>query len=308
MMNWLFRKEVFISYSRVDQEFAEWLARRLSPEFAVWLDIWKIEAGKPFPDQITKGLKKSFAGLVILSPDSLKSEPVEDEWITLYRQSFRRGRLLIPIRYRDCEIPAPLKRQQMIDFRDDSNVAREESLGNLKGALRKRQLSLGTVALILLFIFLLPTVMVAIAFPSDRRTRETLRRTQREVQAVEMHLASVTESYRALQNGRRDYKDPDSGEHRLTDIWENGQLIFRDFYAGGRLIARDSFRYINGTVTEKVRTYVDDNQRVYLIDRFTQAGVLTTKRYCLAGPERECEPYVDDMSSPLPSPWLMFYR
>ena len=76
----------------------------------------------------------------------------------------------------------------------------------------------------------------------------------------------------------------------------------------GRLVARDEFRYDDIIVFEKVRTYFDEDQRVFLIDHFTQDGLLTKKRDCPSGPEQPCEIRVVEMRSPLPPPSLMFYR
>jgi hypothetical protein len=107
------KQKVFISYSRKDQDFAKQLAKSLlQVGFGVWLDIEDIPAGVKWSTAIQNALQTSEAMLVILSPDSMSSVNVEDEW----QYFLDRGKTIIPILWRPCEIHFQLSRLQYIDF------------------------------------------------------------------------------------------------------------------------------------------------------------------------------------------------
>lgn len=107
------KQKVFISYSRKDQDFAKQLAKSLLQiGFSVWLDIEDIPAGVKWSTAIQNALQTSEAMLVILSPDSMSSVNVEDEW----QYFLDRGKTIIPILWRPCEIHFQLSRLQYIDF------------------------------------------------------------------------------------------------------------------------------------------------------------------------------------------------
>lgn len=106
----------FFSYSREDSEFALRLAEELKSAGAkVWIDQLDIEPGLRWDEAVDDALNDCPRMLVILSPISLKSENVRDE------VSFALGKQkrVIPILYRECEIPFRLARLQHIDFRTD---------------------------------------------------------------------------------------------------------------------------------------------------------------------------------------------
>ena len=72
---------LFISYSRNDEEFARQLATSLSEMGAdVWIDIEDIPAGMKWSRAIQEGLDSGQLLIVIISPDSMDSRNVEDEW------------------------------------------------------------------------------------------------------------------------------------------------------------------------------------------------------------------------------------
>lgn len=75
------KNHIFISYSRKDIFFAEYLERVLKEEttFKVWRD-YKIEGGDDWAIEIDNALNESFTLLVIVSPDSNKSPNVIYEW------------------------------------------------------------------------------------------------------------------------------------------------------------------------------------------------------------------------------------
>lgn len=109
----LTRPRIFISYSRCDQAFATRLAAHLKENhFNVWLDVFEIQAGKSWARQIGEGLDSSRLMLLVLSPDSLESGNVEDEW----NYFLDKHKPIVPILYRPCEIPYRLFKLQYLDF------------------------------------------------------------------------------------------------------------------------------------------------------------------------------------------------
>jgi hypothetical protein len=175
----------------------------------------------------------------------------------------------------------------------------------LKKSNPKRWTSLQTILTIVTMIMGLPTTIGALnEWTQNISTFPKLKETQQWVQKIEEKMGHFTAPSRApISDGEREYSDPTSGEHSMTDTWSEGRLKFRSFFAGGRLIARDSFQYDKNMVVGKVRVYIDSNNQLFLEDRFTQDGLLTKKIRHPKGQE-----YLDDMRSPLPPPQLIFYR
>src|SRR5215211_7534113 len=100
---------IFISYSREDAEFALKLAKDLrSSGIKLWLDQLDIPPGERWDRAVEEALKACPCLLVILSPAAVVSHNVMDE------VSFGLGenKKILPVRYRDCEIPFRLKRLQ----------------------------------------------------------------------------------------------------------------------------------------------------------------------------------------------------
>lgn len=105
--------DVFISYSRKDEVFARQLAESLSiAELDVWIDVDDIPVGMKWSSAIEKGLQYSQLMIVIITPDSMQSRNVEDEW-----QYFRdKNKPIVPVLRRPAEVHYQLARYQRIDF------------------------------------------------------------------------------------------------------------------------------------------------------------------------------------------------
>jgi len=104
---------IFISYSRTDENFARHLAGDLDRLGAnIWIDVDDIPAGMKWSTAIQEGLDSCEAMIVIISPESMKSRNVEDEW-----QSFLgKNKLLIPVRLRPAKVHYQLQQVQYVDF------------------------------------------------------------------------------------------------------------------------------------------------------------------------------------------------
>jgi ribosomal protein L7/L12 len=106
----------FFSYSRADSEFALKLAEDLKGAGAnVWMDQLDIEPGTPWDRAVEDALTRSPLTLVILSPVAVGSDNVSDE----VSFALSKQKRLIPVLYRECEVPFRLARLQHIDFRAD---------------------------------------------------------------------------------------------------------------------------------------------------------------------------------------------
>jgi hypothetical protein len=112
---------VFISYSRKDERFARQVATALSNRgFDVWIDVEDIPVGMKWSSAIQQGLDTADAMIVVISPDSMASNNVEDEWQYFLDQK----KSVFPVLLRSAKIHFQLSRIQYIDFQSqDFTVA-----------------------------------------------------------------------------------------------------------------------------------------------------------------------------------------
>ena len=89
-------KDIFISYSRRDQEFVARLAADLNEQVAgVWFDQSAIRAGQKWHDEILDGIRECKAFVVVLSPDATQSRYVREELDT----ALSLGKPIFPVIY-----------------------------------------------------------------------------------------------------------------------------------------------------------------------------------------------------------------
>src|SRR5215472_930044 len=106
--------KAFVSYSRADTDFVLRLCQDLrAVEASIWLDKLDIHPGEEWDQAIERGLSECGLMLVVLSPKSVTSQNVLDE----IGYALSRKKPIIPVLYRDCEVPYRLSRIQYIDFR-----------------------------------------------------------------------------------------------------------------------------------------------------------------------------------------------
>ena len=93
-------KDIFISYSRRDQEFVTRLAADLDTQVAgVWFDQSAIQVGQKWHDEIMDGIRECKAFVLVLSPDAAESRYVREE----VNKALELGKPIIPILYRPAE-------------------------------------------------------------------------------------------------------------------------------------------------------------------------------------------------------------
>jgi hypothetical protein len=107
------QRHTFISYSRINKEFAVKLAKELKAAgFPVWLDQLDIPAGARWDDEIEKALRECGIFMTILTPASIASENAKDE----IGYAIDHGKRILPVLLQDCEVPLRLRRFQYVDF------------------------------------------------------------------------------------------------------------------------------------------------------------------------------------------------
>jgi hypothetical protein len=114
------RGAAFLSYCRADSTFALRLAEDLKASGAdVWIDQLDIAPGTLWDRAVQTALSQRQTVLVVLSPSSSCSENVLDE----VSYAIEKKKRVLPILYRECDVPLRLARLQYIDFRNDYNRA-----------------------------------------------------------------------------------------------------------------------------------------------------------------------------------------
>ncbi|MFL6200879.1 MAG: TIR domain-containing protein [Thermoanaerobaculia bacterium] len=110
--------DVFVSYSNEDRPFVTHLVRDLEAAgIQVWLDGSQVEPGDSLPRTVPNGIARSRMFMIVLSPDSVASEWVGFELDLATTREVEEQRKIIPVLYRDCEIPLQLKSKVRADFR-----------------------------------------------------------------------------------------------------------------------------------------------------------------------------------------------
>lgn len=113
--------DIFISYSRRDQEFVTRLASDLDAKVAgVWFDQSDIQLGENWHNEIIEGIRDCKAFVLVLSPDADKSKYVHEE----VNKALELGKTIFPVIYRPAEwsdeFKTLVKDIQTLDLRSGS--------------------------------------------------------------------------------------------------------------------------------------------------------------------------------------------
>lgn len=114
-------KDIFISYSRRDQEFVTRLASDLNAQVTgVWFDQSTIQLGQKWHDEIMEGIDECKAFILVLSPDAVTSKYVRTE----VKTAVELGKTIFPILYRPAKLTGKFKSLvkdiQTLDLRSGS--------------------------------------------------------------------------------------------------------------------------------------------------------------------------------------------
>jgi tetratricopeptide (TPR) repeat protein len=105
--------QVFISYSRRDEAFARRIHEHIQGlGYRVWMDVFDIPVGTRWPDAIDHALNESDIVLGIMSPDSLGSVNVKNEW----DWAIANQRRIVLLMLKACQVPFHYVSLNYIDF------------------------------------------------------------------------------------------------------------------------------------------------------------------------------------------------
>jgi tetratricopeptide (TPR) repeat protein len=112
--------DVFISYNRAQEEWAEGLARRLRDAgLRVWFAPWSLRPGEAWIRGLERGVQESHYFVAVASPEWVEAAwpNLEAQMATLLDPAARAGRI-IPLLHTPCDLPASTAIRQWIDFTD----------------------------------------------------------------------------------------------------------------------------------------------------------------------------------------------
>lgn len=100
------KHDFFVSYSRPDRAWAEWIAWQLEAAgYTTILQAWDFRAGSNWALNMRKATQQSDRMIAVLSPDYLKSENAQAEWASAFAADpAGRERKIIPIRVRPVDL------------------------------------------------------------------------------------------------------------------------------------------------------------------------------------------------------------
>src|SRR5438105_13940671 len=144
-----YRYDLFISYNRADEGWAEQLAARLELEdcrgrkLRVFFAPWDILPGEYITESLEEALPQSRKVGLVVTPEAMRSEWVKIERLVITHIAIEeRGRRLIPLYRRACDkLPALLQGVRAINFEDDAQF--EKGYQELLAVIRDEPLRRG---------------------------------------------------------------------------------------------------------------------------------------------------------------------
>ena len=132
-------KKVFISYSHEDRKFVQELAHALHEAGEdVWWDQWELLPGDSLVKKIfEEGLAKAKAFVVVLSPNSVKSDWVREELDHATIRRIEGVTRVIPVIWQDTEIPPALRSLMWLDMREDFQAGLSRLINAIHGITAK---------------------------------------------------------------------------------------------------------------------------------------------------------------------------
>lgn len=107
-------RNIFLSYSRQCIGFVDDLAHKLQKKgFDIWTDYLSLVPGRPWAEQIDKGLNEAELLLLVVSPESATSRSVEVEW----RHFLEHNKRIILLVFQAVPLPPELAGLEWVDFR-----------------------------------------------------------------------------------------------------------------------------------------------------------------------------------------------
>lgn len=131
------RWDVFVSYAHEDQPWVRVLAENLHQlGLEVFYDEWEVDYGDAVTRRLDEGLRRSRNGVLVISPTAVSRPWVLEEYAALLAGAVQRGQRLIPVLYRDAEMPPMLSNRRWVDLRSKTGDDYLEAVRQLAAALR----------------------------------------------------------------------------------------------------------------------------------------------------------------------------
>ena len=124
--------DIFISYSTEDYAWVAQLTDELEKRgVRVWIDRNRIRPGDNFAEALERGLESSGAVGLVITPRSIASGWVREEYYRAIALSKTQNLRLIPLLVEDAELPGFLSGRQYVDFCSSDHLDFEDSVSRL---------------------------------------------------------------------------------------------------------------------------------------------------------------------------------
>jgi hypothetical protein len=115
--------DIFLCHSSVDKDFVRRLSGHLTRlGVRVWLDEWQVLPGQSLHDSIGSGLADCKYVGVVISPDSVASDWCKKELHQALAQERIRPDSVVPLLWREADMPPFLLDKVYVDFRNEYYV------------------------------------------------------------------------------------------------------------------------------------------------------------------------------------------
>ncbi|MFT3894826.1 MAG: toll/interleukin-1 receptor domain-containing protein [Anaerolineales bacterium] len=122
--------DVFLSHNSKDKQWVIQLKNSLEARgINVWFDSDDIRPGDRFAEALEKGIEESKAVALIISPDSMRSGWVKEEYYRALSLAVNGKLQLIPVFYKNARVPSFLEDRDRVNFSDPTHY--EESINEL---------------------------------------------------------------------------------------------------------------------------------------------------------------------------------
>lgn len=97
--------EFFISYTKADRQWAEWIAWQLEQEgYSVIIQSWDFRPGDNFILAMNAAAASADRTIVVLSPDYFTSRFTPSEWAVAFKKDPKgENGIVLPVQVRDCK-------------------------------------------------------------------------------------------------------------------------------------------------------------------------------------------------------------
>src|SRR5215472_6297512 len=110
--------DVFVSHGSEDKPWVRTLAENLERlGLRVWLDEWQMVPGDVLVHGLDEGILRSRSGVLVCSPEAMVKPWVRAEYAAMMTRAVQGRQRLVPVLYREVELPPLLAARLWVDFR-----------------------------------------------------------------------------------------------------------------------------------------------------------------------------------------------